>query len=264
MPKQKGPNKIIGFMDGKIYYKMGNEYYVRNSSAPSRLKIKNDPKYQKVRANNNEFGACSSIGSGFSKAFGSVLDHFADNHIISRLTKLFANVIHQGKGEQGSRSLEILPNRELFLGFQFKEDTVFDYTFKAPYSLSISSDRKEVTFAIAAFNPKTGLVKAGGVTHFRMVLCLLTFSDYEYNITAKKYLPVEPAFHKICVPAYSHFISLAGKTESISIHGKLDIEDQLPNTLGIVVCIGIEFYQETGGKMYSLESNSCMKVGEMF
>jgi hypothetical protein len=38
----------------------------------------------------------------------------------------------------------------------------------------------------------------------------------------------------------------------------------LPEEVGIVTCVGIEFYQELGGRMHFLQSKSCMKIAEVF
>ena len=38
----------------------------------------------------------------------------------------------------------------------------------------------------------------------------------------------------------------------------------MPETIGLVTCIGLEFYQEVAGKAYLLESMNCMKIVDVF
>jgi hypothetical protein len=264
MPKQEGSHKMVGFMDGKIYYKMNGEYYVKNSSAPSKEKINNDPSFKAIRENNCEFGACSSVSSAFKKAFGSVLDNFADTHLSGHLTSLFSHVIYQGKGEHGKRSIEILLNKDLFHGFGFKENVRFDTVFKAHHFLSVSKDRKEIGLSVPAFEVKKGIAKVSGGSHYRFVLCLLTFSDYTYDLAVKKYLPAEPTLNKVIVTGYSPFVEMTGKTEELLLSEKLMMGVGLTEAVGIVTCVEIEFYQEQGGRMHFLQSKSCMKIAEVF
>jgi hypothetical protein len=264
MAKQKGPNKMTGFIDGKIYYEMNGQFYIRNSSAPSKKKLKKNPAYKTVRENYSEFGVASSVGACFRKAFGSVLDTVSDSHLTGQVTKLFADLIHHGKGEHGTRSIEILANKHLVCGFEFKENIKFDSVFKAPISIASKKSRKEVSLNVPAFPVKSGIAKVSGATHYRMVLCLVTFSDYLYEANNKKYEPLEPSLNKLCVSAYSEFNSMNADGEALTLNAKLNIKSALPSSLALVVCVGVEFYQEAAGKMYILESMCCMKIGEVF
>jgi hypothetical protein len=264
MAKQKGPNKFEGFMDGKIYYMMNGQYYVRNSSAPSKKKLKKDPAFKAFNNNSKEFGAASSVGACFKKSFGTVLDSIADTHLSQHISSIFAKVIHHGKGEQGMRSIEILPNKNEFIGMQFKEDRIFNEVFKAPYSLKVSKSRKEVTLNVPAFGIKGGITKVDGASHFRLILCLVVFSDHNYDTVTKKYMPVESSLNKMCLTSYTDLISMEGNADEIILKEKLNIKAPLPATVGIIACVGVEFYQKVAGKPYILEMMSCMKIAEVF
>jgi hypothetical protein len=237
MAKQIGPHFRIGFIDGKIYYKMNGEYYMRNPSAPSKTKIKKDPAFKSLHNYSKEFGAASSVGSCFKKTFGPVLDHVSDRNLTRRFSSVFAQMIHKGQGEHGKRSIEILPNKDLLCGFQFKEKLPFDQVFKARYSLKAGKGRKEVTLKVPSFSVKNGMAKAPGASHFRLVLCLVAFSDYAYHAKSKSYLPVEATLNRMCVPAYSKLVSMADKTEALSLKASLNAPAALPETVG-VVCSG--------------------------
>jgi len=50
---------------------MNEEYYIKNSSAPSKKRVSKCFAYETFRNNSKEFGV-SSIGSSFRKSFGAV------------------------------------------------------------------------------------------------------------------------------------------------------------------------------------------------
>jgi hypothetical protein len=72
----------------------------------------------------------------------------------------------------------------------------------------------------------------------------------------------EPTLNKVIVTGYSGFIEMRGKTEDLLLSEKLMMG--LPEAVEVVTCVGIEFYQEAGGKMNFLQSKSCMKIAEVF
>jgi len=265
MAKQIGPIKRIGLIDGKIHYKMNGEYYVKNSSAPTKKKIKKDTAFAAFRNNSKEFGAASSIGSLFRKSFGSVLDSVSDKKLYYRIAKLFANIIHTGQGEQGRRSIKILANKVLFQDLQFKEDVVFDYVFKVPFTIEASLDRKVITVNVPAFRASSGIKKITGVTHFKLILTVLAFSNYSYDNKAKGYLSDSPDLNKLLVTEFSALVPIREEmVDPICLISKLNISSSLPETLGLVACVGIEFYQKVAGKFYPVETWSCMKIADVF
>ncbi|GAL86075.1 hypothetical protein MYP_3304 [Sporocytophaga myxococcoides] len=264
MAKQKGPNKMIGFIDGKIYYMMNGEYYVRNPSSASKNKINNDPAYSSTKNNAKEFGTATAIGSMFKKSFGSCIDHLSDKDLYRRINGLFNKLIHRGKGEEGKRSVELKANKELFLDFQFKEEVNFNYLFKAPYTLTVDEDRKRIALSIPTFKASSGVSKVQGATHFRIILSVLVFSDYLFDINQNKYLPVEPTINRLCIPEFSDLKSLDGTKDAITLAVQLNVNNMVPDAVGLVTCIAIEFYQESAGRPYLLEMMSCMKIADVF
>ncbi|MCR6642478.1 MAG: hypothetical protein NVV82_26690 [Sporocytophaga sp.] len=254
---------MIGFIDGKIYYMMNGEYYVRNPSSASKDKINNDPAYSSIKNNAKEFGAATSIGSMFKKSFGSCIDHLSDRDLYKRINGLFNKLIHRGKGEEGQRSVEIRPNKELFLDFQFKEDVNFNYLFKAPYTLTVDEDRKRIALSIPSFNASSGVSKVQGATHFRIILSVLVFSDYYFDVNQNKYIPAEPTINKLCIPEFSDLKSVDGTIDTMTLAVQLNVNSLIPDSVGLVSCIAIEFYQESAGKQYLLEMMCCMKIADV-
>src|SRR6478752_2306090 len=144
MPIQKGPNKMIGFIDGKIYYMMKGEFYVRNPSAPSKSKINNDPAYRSVKKNARKFGSASSMGTAFKSSFGAILDNVSDKGLHNRICGLFNKLILRNQEMEGVQSVEIRSNKDLFQDFQFKEKVNFNSLIKVPFILHANEERKRI------------------------------------------------------------------------------------------------------------------------
>jgi hypothetical protein len=263
MAIQKGPNKMIGFIDGKTYYKMGNQYYVKNSSGPSRQTIRKDPAFKTVRENNHEFGACSSIGSSFRKSFGPMLVHFSDKLLNRNVTSLFSRIIHQGVGDHGCRSIEILANSAIFQNFQFKKIYSFDQVFKAVYSLKVSADRREVSLSVSSGPNEYAIYDRTSATHFKLILCVVCFSNHGFDIHSEKYLPVDPVINKLCMISNSSLFSIKDTIDGLVLQVKLDTVFEPSLSMALIACPAIELYQEVAGTMYRLEQ-SCMMVGGVF
>ena len=93
---------------------------------------------------------------------------------------------------------------------------------------------------------------------------MVTFSDYAFDPDSQSYLPVETSVNKMCVTSYSDMLAMDGTTEKFTLKAKLGIKAALPDCVGLIACVGIEFYQMVGEKEYILETMCCMKVGEVF
>lgn len=69
MAKQVGPFKIEGQRIGKlVFYKMGDEYYVRTKSSLNRKRVRKDPAFQRTMINAGLLGRASKIGSKIYKS----------------------------------------------------------------------------------------------------------------------------------------------------------------------------------------------------
>jgi hypothetical protein len=68
----------------------------------------------------------------------------------------------------------------------------------------------------------------------------------------------------MCTISYTEMISMEGNTEEFFLKAKLIIKPELPASVGVITCIGVEFFQEVAGKPYILESMSCMRIEEVF
>lgn len=264
MARQDGNHPFVGRIGDLIYYKRNGKYFVRKAGNPSKEKIKNAPEFEKTRKLNNEFSACVKVGHDLREAIASLLPDHSDKDITGRLVGLFSKVIKKGRGECGSRMIEIIKNKELIKGFDFNKSFSFDKVFNEYIHFSSLAKRKEVSMKVEAFNPQLSLGKYSGVTHFRLFIGVVAFSDFKYDDESKSYKPVHPSVHESFKVSFSDFISVYKKNDGIILRARLPVKDSLPKSVGVISIIGIEFCKEENEIMYALPGKNCMKVGEVF
>lgn len=264
MPRQTGPIKMTGFIDGKIHYEMNGVHYVRNPSAPSKSKINNDPAFIAQKINSRKFGAASAMGTVFKKSFEPFLDNLSDKGLHNRICSLFNQMIQRDQEMGGVKSINIRDNRDLFQDFQFKEGIDFDNLIWVRYALEADEERKSIKLVIPSFKAKNLISEVPGATHFKIILSVLIFSDYIFDVDKNKYLPENPDINRYTANVFSDLIPLKGTINPIALTAQLNINNVIPETVSLVSCIGIEFYQQAGGKPYLLEMKSCMKIGDVF
>jgi len=63
MPKQKGVIKLRGKVGTEVFYRLKDKYYVRKNDLERGKRIKEDPRFAKVRAANSLFGVGSRVAT---------------------------------------------------------------------------------------------------------------------------------------------------------------------------------------------------------
>ena len=274
MARQEGNQRFIGRIGDLVYYKRKGVYLVRKVGSPSKKRIKEDPKFDKTRKLNCEFGAAAKAGHDFRFALKDVIQNIADCDLTGRVQGLFAKVIHHGKGECGSRSIEILNNANELIDFQFNRKVSFNSMFFGDMKIIAKRNRKEATLSINAFDPQIHLGFISGATHLRFSFTLLYFtllyftllvlSDYCIPEKGKVYKAINPKLNCKVIFITSEPVSLNEKCKEINLKAKVPVKARLPKSVGVIGIIGLEFFEEENKVMYSLRGKNCMKVGELF
>jgi hypothetical protein len=189
-----------------------------------------------------------------------VLKNTADCDLTGRVQGLFAKVIHHGKGECGSRSIEVLNNGKEFKDFQFNKLNPFNQLFSGGMNIHAKSSRKEATLTIDAFDPATQLAKNNAITHVQFCFTLLLLSDYTFNRDKGSYVVVNPSIHCKVVTVNSGAISLSRASDKIDLKTKFAFKDKIPNSVGVIAMVGMEFFKEEGGGLYGMKAKNSMKI----
>ncbi len=240
MAKQKGIIKLEGTIGDITFYKSQQEgFLARGKGGVSADRIATDPNFQRTRENGAEFGAAGKAGKVLRKAFRGLLQNVSDLRMVSRLTKEMVKVLQMdATNPRGQRNV-IDGEAELLQDFEFNINGELGFTLNAPYTATIDRVAGTLTVDIPSFIPQKKIAAPDGTTHFKIVS-----SGAEVDFENKKFVVDDQEsavlpWDKNATAA----INLANAVTANSTHP-------------LFLALGIEFYQQVNGQMYSLLNGS--------
>ncbi len=239
MAKQKGIIKLDGTIGGITFYKSQDGYLAREKGGVSAEKIANDPNFQRTRENGEEFGRAGKAGKLLRNSIRSMLQNASDSRMVSRLTAEMVKVIQEDiTNNRGLRNV-IDGEAELLEGFEFNRNGKLGTTLYAPFTGTIDRVAGTLTATIPSFVPINMIAAPGGTTHFKVVSAG-TEIDFENEtfVMASQASAILP-WDATATAA----LSLANAVTANSTHP-------------LFLALGVEFYQEVNGQMYSLKNGS--------
>lgn len=265
MAKQKSYVKIKGSLGGLTFYQLGGEELIRTTGGVSKERIMKDPAYKRTRENMSEFGGSATAGKGLRDGFREVVKLMSDTNVVGRVTGMMKRVNSAGVGQRGQRPIEILANKEFIEGFEFNKLVPLGSVFRAPFGMpTLDVNRSVIQWEIPDFNADSNTTPPEGSTHFRLVLAACVLSDYVFSNLTKDYRPVSADENEVGGVDYSEPIAITGMVGSETIL-KVDLgfTTVLPATVGVVIAIGIVFYQELQGVYYELASDNTLVIAKV-
>jgi hypothetical protein len=239
MARQTGIIKLKGTLGDISFYKSSDGHLARTKGGVDANRIANDPAFQRTRENGSEFGRAGKGGKVIRNAIRVLLQNAKDKRVVSRLTKALVAVTKTDTvNERGARTIED-GDMATLQGFEFNLNGKLGSTLFAPYSTTLDRATGDVELNLASFAPAVRIAAPGGTTHFKVVTgaAELDFanetSSFESAETA--ILPYDGA-----------------NTAAINLAVALPAGSALP----IVQVVGIEFYQQVNGQMYSLKNGA--------
>lgn len=239
MARQKGIFKIKGTIGDVTFYKSGDGYLVREKGGIDAKRIASDPAFQRTRENGSEFGRAGKSGKILRTALRPLLINSADSRMVSRLTQSMMKVIQADMtSPRGLRNV-IDGEAELLFGFDFNIRGKLGTTLFAPYVTTIDRVTGEIKVDIASFIPTNMVVAPSGTTHFKIISggAEVDFENETY-VVANSETAILP-WNATGTAAISH-------TNTVTANA----------TKPLFLALGIEFYQEVNGQMYSLKNGA--------
>ena len=262
MAKNNSFIRLEGTLDGLTFFRKNGENFVKTKSSVSRNRIMNAPEYQRTRENMQEFGGANKGGKSFRESFASILRLVSDSNVTSRVAGIMRRMMNNGAGLRGQRTLNVVDNKEPFIGFNFNVNKPFDSQFNAPSTgPEINAGRDTVTWSIPDFNTDTYIRQPEGATHCKLVLAAGYVSNYEWVPALKAYDPVEDTPNGVGSVVYSDAIALGamvGAATDLTVD--LTAYAPIPATTALYAATAIVFYQEVNGDLYELAQGHCMKI----
>ncbi|MBB6681502.1 hypothetical protein H4O20_08605 [Aequorivita sp. 609] len=237
MARQSGIIKLKGTIGDISFYKTSDGHLAREKGGVDKNRIMNDPAFQRTRENGAEFGRAGKGGKLVRNALRILMQNAKDKRVTSRLTKEMLVVVKSDTvNERGLRTVQD-GNLDLINDFDFNIRGKLGNTLFSPYTAGFDRVTGEFTADLAPFSPVVRIAAPGGTTHFRIIsgAAELDFENdlFVFDMDSSGILPYT-------VP----------DTAVLNLVSTLTANSTLP----VVGVLGIEFYQEVNGEMYSLKN----------
>ena len=240
MAKQKGIIKLKGTIGGITFYKTSMDgHLAREKGGIEASRIASDPAFQRTRENGSEFGRAGKAGKTLRTAFRGLLLNSADSRMVSRLTQQMIKVIQADvTNDRGLRNV-IDGEAELLIGFEFNVRGKLGTSLFAPYTSAIDRVSGEITIDVPSFIPTNMISAPSGTTHFKIIS-----AGAEIDFENESFVVAESETAILPWDA----------TATVAINQL----NQVPanSTFPLFLALGIEFYQEVNGTMYSLKNGA--------
>lgn len=239
MARQKGIIKLKGTIGDITFYKTQDGHLAREKGGIDANRIATDPAFQRTRENGSEFGRAGKAGKVLRTALRVLLLNSADSRMVSRLTQSMVKVIQaDAVNERGLRNV-IDGEAELLAGFEFNIRGKLGTSLFAPYTGSIDRVTGAITVDIPSFIPSNMIAAPGGTTHFKIISAGVEV-DFENETFVEQHAETAIlAWDAIATPVINQ------------------VNTVTPNsTKPLFLALGLEFYQQVNGSMYSLKNGS--------
>ena len=241
--KMKGSDKII----------------LRAKGGASKIKIKTDPAFERVRRNNAEFAGCSKAVSYIQRAFHGIR-HLSDHNITGSLVKI-SKIIQKldTENNHGERSILFSRHKNILGGLNFNNHPGFDAVVNLSPGFVFSRSAYRVSLLFPELFPGINLHCPANVTHYRFISVLGIIPDVVYS--GDGYMQASEAIRYNPVSYMSDWY----KTDAVSPEKVVEIslagDSYLDDSGSLIVSVGIEFGRMvTNTLIEPVKHSGCAKV----
>ncbi|MGG7035742.1 MAG: hypothetical protein ACI7YS_11205 [Flavobacterium sp.] len=239
MARQKGIIKLKGTIGDITFYKTQDGHLAREKGGIDASRIANDPAFQRTRENGSEFGRAGKAGKVLRTALRTMLMNSSDGRMVSRLTQAMMKVIQADTtSERGLRNV-IDGEAALLAGFEFNIRGKLGSSLFTPYVWEINRPTGEIGVALAPFIPVNVVAAPSGTTHFKIVS-----AGAEIDFENESFIVANSATEILPWNAVETAETIQINTVTAN------------STKPLFLVLGIEFYQEVNGQMYSLKNGA--------
>jgi hypothetical protein len=239
MARQKGIIKLKGTIGDITFYKTKDGHLAREKGGIDASRIASDPAFQRPRENGSEFGRAGKAGKILRTALRAVLINSADGRMVSRLTQAMVKVIQADvTSVRGLRNV-IDGEAELLSGFEFNIRGKLGTSLFAPFVGTIDRAAGDITVDLAPFIPTNMIAAPSGSTHFKIIS-----AGTEIDFEAETFVVTNS---ETAILPWD-----AVPTVAISQTNPVTPASTKP----LFLALGVEFYQEVNGQMYSLKNGA--------
>lgn len=239
MAQQKGIIPLKGTIGNITFYKSQDGYLAREKGSLDAQRIANDPAFARTRENGAEFGRAGKAGKLLRSSIRSLLLNTADSRMIARLTREMMKVIQaDAVNERGQRNV-LDGETELLQGFEFNANSKLGTVFFAPFTQSLNRTSGVLDIVIPPFVPAIMIAAPSGATHYKLVS-----AGVELNFETEQFTAA--------LSNQTAAVIDSTPTAALTLTHTVTANSTRP----LMLVLGIEFYQEVNGQLYSLKNGA--------
>lgn len=205
---------------------------------------------------------CGTGVKALRHCFKSLLDKHTDAHFTGRLMQVVTEIYHRDlEGKTGKKSIYFSKEKP-FLGTLFfhSSERLIDmilHQFDCCHTIA----RDQATLSLTELDIKFVYIPRGA-SHYRILHHLSIISDYTYSEINQRFEPVS-LLNTLNAVAYSKYTPV-GVPLTDEIVVSLPVNDNLPDTVSVIQCVGIEYYRKSGLENFMINRGGSVKVYEVF
>ena len=241
----KGGFEIEGNVGGLSFYKRrgSDKIIVRSKGGASKQTIKNSPKFEKLRLQQNEWKGCTRFASCVKNTFGG-LQRVADYNLTSSLNAL-AKAVQKADAENevGTRNIRLSSCRQALGGFNFNRNYSFNSVLKVSTGVEIEREHLRAVVHIPRINTSFDLLNIRRLPYFRISISLGSVSDMVYREDLKQYVPANDKLNGIFQTFTGEWIPAVNIREGQMVEVGLNesLRDDLTEEVTLIVSAAVEF-----------------------
>mgnify|MGYP000850217423 CR=1 FL=1 len=257
--------KMSGSLGGLVIFERNGQFFVKGAGGADKKRILTEPNFQRTRENMQEFGAAAVLGKTFRQGFIPIAKLFRTGTLSGKVTGMMKRINKAGPGERGARSFEIVKQGSFIEGFELNQKKSFSSVFYPTYDLpEINSERSQVIWEIPPFQPFMYINPPNEATHFQLILHVFGLSDFVYEQSRQAYVFLYPRHNEVRSTASSAILALNSKlNEGVRLSVDLPMDVTTPVNAGIIISIGVLFFEEVNGTPSLIPGQNAMKVARI-
>ena len=237
MAKQSGDFPLIGSFGDFVFYKTKHGNLVRRKGNLNKERVTTEAAFEGSRKASTEFGRAGAASGLLRNAVKPHCPYAGDGETHARLSKVMGAVIREDKVNPTGERQVLAENIAPLKAFEWVADHPLSRSFWAQCGGSMSPEGL-LTITLPGFTPKRNLAWPAGATHAQVtaVGMSLNFPDKQGESASAKtgYL----------------------MKSAVSIDVKLECAVSLLESGMMMVGIGVEFFEESGGRMTALREGA--------
>lgn len=210
----------------------------------------NNLAFQKTRENMNEFAGCAMASKIFRELLFDKSD-ILDTQANARLIATFKKIQLEAVGVRGYRQIRISNAPQYIINFELNKHSHFDKVIIGDYYYDI--DFKCMVFKNIEVNAPMG------ATHAKFFIKEIGMPDLFYQKKEMEWTQLRTSYHGTCE---SNYIDLNDCTR-LKIPTFIDVTHK-QQSRSIILVVGVEFFQEAGGKYYLFNTGNSAKILNVF